>query len=138
MKRTVHSNHRIEVRPDTTVRRGFYRQSLNGVLDTDGVNREMAARCEEIRRAVLKHVDGLALAADNYTAPGAVRVMFDSRDECSFCSREWEELTQSLIDESAELGKPDEWFEDPVDGPGLPLCCDAAQQEWREQRRSAA
>ena len=44
---------------------------------------------------------------------------------CSHCNLGWEELTAELLEQY-----PD-WAEQPGDGPGLPLCCEPAQVEWR-------
>jgi hypothetical protein len=51
---------------------------------------------------------------------------------CSHCASAWEEMTQD------DVKKYPEWLEDPRDGAGLPLCCQAAQDEWRAAQTTAS
>lgn len=124
MKKVVQDNHRIEVHPDTSVSRGFYRQHLRP--DDPAYGKVMQERCEEIKGQILRHTDGLSLSSDNRISPGAVQVLWDVEEVCSFCGAQWEELTADLIEEHPDF------IEQDGDGPGLPLCCEEAQEEWRE------
>lgn len=124
MKKIIQDNHRLVVHPDNSEARGFYRHFMRP--GDDGYNEAMRERCERIREQIRRHVDGLSLSADNRTSPGAVEIKFDTREECSFCGARWEELTADLIE------KHPDFVEEPGDGPGLPLCCERAQTEWRE------
>lgn len=134
MRKTVHSNHHLVVRLDDSRALGFYRTAMQP--GSDGYNKEMKERCETARRDIVRHVDGLARGSDNRVAPGAVEIRYTSADVCSFCDRAWEILTGAMIGESTNPDGTCEWFEDPVDGIGLPLCCERAQEEWRDERRN--
>lgn len=137
MKKIIHENHRVVVYPDTRSEFGPYFASTMKPGE-QGYNEEMRERTKDIRDQILRHVDGLALSSDGRTAPGAVQITFDTREVCSFCDRAWDEgLTQEMIDNKGLLY----WTEDPVhsniDGVGLPMCCEAAQEAWRRERRIA-
>jgi hypothetical protein len=124
MKKIIQDNHRIVIHPDNSEARGFYRHFMRP--GDDGYNEAMRERCERIKEQIHRHVEGLSLSSDNRTSPGAVEIKFDTREECSFCGAQWEELTADLIKTDPES------VEEPGDGPGLPLCCEKAQTEWRE------
>lgn len=137
MKKTIHENHRVIVHPDIRTDAGYgpcFSRALKP--GEDGYNEEMRERTEAIRDQILRHVDGLALSSDGRTAPGAVEIKSDTREVCAFCDRPWNDfLTRSMINnEGLEY-----WTESPatlhIDGVGLPMCCDAAQEEWRRQKR---
>lgn len=51
---------------------------------------------------------------------------------CSHCGLLWEELTAKDAELHADL------IEEPGDGPGLPLCCQKAQDEWRAEQAKPA
>lgn len=139
MKKIIEENHQVVVHPDTRTNAGcgphFSRALQPGEA---GYNEEMRERTEAIRDQILRHVDGLALSLDNRTAPGAVEVKFDTREVCAFCDLPWNDfLTQEMVDKEGLLY----WTEDSVhaniDGVGLPMCCDKAQEEWRREMRIA-
>lgn len=127
MKKTIHENHRIEVCPDTSQSLGLFRSTVRP--GSDGYNELMRDRCDEIRKQILRHVDGLAVSASGRTDHGAVRIEYDTREECSFCEAAWEVVTAEQLTDLRE-NHPD-WIL-PGDAPGLPACCDQAQDEWRE------
>lgn len=138
MKQTIRSNHRIVVAPSSYVDTRYGVLVAGARVGTVEYSNAMDERCEEMRRSILRHVDGLARDSGNgRPAPGAVRIEADSRDECSFCGRFWEELTQEMVDAEGLMY----WTEDEdnidVNGPGLPMCCGAAQDEWRSEKRAA-
>ncbi len=136
MKQTIRSNHRITVTPSSRVGTGYGMFTASARVGTLEYSDAMDERCKEMREDILRHVDHLPRDSGNGgLAPGAVRIECDSRDECSFCGRLWEELIQEMIDsEGLEF-----WAESPdtldIDGPGLPLCCPPAQDEWRAAKR---
>jgi hypothetical protein len=132
MKKIIHENHQLVVTPDTRTDVGYGLYQANMRPGEPEYNGEMLNRLRCLKDQILRHVDGLALGSDNRIAPGAVQIKFDTREVCSFCDRDWEvELSQAMIDEEGLLF----WTESPdtlhLDGPGLPMCCDAAQEEWR-------
>lgn len=50
-------------------------------------------------------------------------ITFDETVTCSHCKAMWEDATE----DPAYL----DCFTEPGDGPGMPVCCEAAQVEWR-------
>lgn len=73
---------------------------------------EYEAACAELATQIRRHVDGV----------GHVRVMWDSKVECSHCGSNWEE--------SEDDNDPD-WPK------GMPLCCNLAIEEFNQARNSA-
>ena len=61
----------------------------------------------QVARDIKRHVDDIDGAA----------VAYDRVDVCSFCTYEWE-----------VIGEGDATEDEPL---GLPVCCNAAQDEWR-------
>ncbi|MBD3004678.1 hypothetical protein [Streptomyces sp. 5-10] len=115
MKRTVHDNHRIEVHLNLRHPRGLR-------PGDEGYNEHAQRVCGEVERAIRRHVDNLAPASlgDSRPAPGAVRIIFDTREECSHCGLLWETVTEADLDEHSVLGEP--------------LCCRKAVVEFRNEK----
>jgi hypothetical protein len=109
MKKTVRSDYQLIISPETFIRDGFSRR---GITDE-----ELAERCEEIKAAINRHVDGVA----------GVRIKFASYQACSFCGHEWSEITKKDL----ALGPP---YYDEHSIPGEPGCCDEAIAEFRAKR----
>ena len=136
MKKTVHSNHHLVVRLDESEPfAGFYRTRMG--TGSSRYNEEMRRRCEDAKRDILRHVDGLSLSSDNRVSPGAVQIKYTSTDVCSFCERTWEVVTRAMIGEEMNADGTCDLLTDPVDDIGLPLCCDEAVEEWRAMRRES-
>lgn len=76
---------------------------------------EYERRCKEIAWQI----------RDRYGSQVKTEILCDGTDSCSFCGRPWEVLSAEDIDAYPEF------IEQPGDGPGLPVCCNAAQDEWR-------
>lgn len=133
MKKTVHSNHHLVVHLDNSESFGMFRQHMKP--GSPRYNEAMLTRYAAAKNAILRHVDGLELGSDNHVSPSAVEIRYTSTNVCSFCERTWEVLTRTMIGEGTNPDGTCEYFEDPVDGVGLPLCCEKAQQEWRAEQR---
>jgi hypothetical protein len=104
VKREVHSNHRLVIRPDT---RGWSVQARS----------DHAALCRllgDMEAAIRRHVDNV----------GLIHIAWDTREVCSHCEREWEPVT-------AEDAADPDYAEYVV---GEPMCCDAASKEFRAER----
>lgn len=106
MKKIVYDNYRIEIRPSTY-----------GMRPTPNHDR-MLALLAEIAAGAKRHLDDVE----------RVTVHWDTRAECSHCGYSWEVLTAEDIERNPE------WADQPGDGPGLPVCCTAAQVEWRAEQ----
>jgi hypothetical protein len=104
MKITIREDFRVVVGPITP----------HGRLTDEQVAASLERQCREIKWQIERHVDGL----------GGVSVQWTTRAECSFCGLGWEEETAEGI-----AAYPDDFG--PGDGPGLPVCCERAQVEWR-------
>lgn len=70
-------------------------------------------RCKEIA----------ALIGEQFRGQVKTEILCDATDECSFCGCGWEVCGPDDVD--ADM------YELPGDGPGLPVCCEKAQDEWR-------
>lgn len=82
MKKRIREDIRVEVTPSLWGRESEQQQE---------------ALCQGIAASIRRHVDDV----------GQVRVVWDSKQVCSFCGMEWEE-----------------------DEDGCPVCCGGAQDEW--------
>ena len=85
-KKTILENWRVEVEPCQP----FYSKRTP---------EDMRRACEEVKREIKRHCD-----------VESVSVMYDTRNECEFCHRDWE-----------------------TEADGCPACCGEAQAEWSEQ-----
>lgn len=112
MKRTIREDFRVVVGPITP----------HGKLSAEDIAASLERQCRELKWQIERHVDGI----------GGVSVQWSTRAECSFCKEPWEVLSESDIaaypDMAPEAG----------DGPGLPVCCERAQAEWRAAQTPAA
>ncbi len=109
MKEVIRDNYRLEVLPGADV------YGLR--LPLPKSHEAMLRMLSEIEAQIRRHVDEVR----------DVVVMYDTREECSFCHLPWEELSQADFD---QLG----WKEVlPGEGPGIPQCCAEAQEEWLER-----
>jgi hypothetical protein len=123
VKQTIHSGHRIVVQPNLWHPRGLR-------PGDKGYNEHAQRVCEEIEQAIRHHVDSLAPTglADHRPAPGAVQIVFDTREECSHCHGLWEVATE---EDMAEYGPT----EDEHSIVGEPVCCSRAVAEFRRENR---
>ncbi len=74
MKKTIHTNHRVEVNPEMP---WAFRSSNN----PDERARAAAAACERVRQEIRRHCDGVEWCG----------VMFDTVEICSLCGEPWSE-----------------------------------------------
>ena len=72
---------------------------------------DMKLRLDIVAREIRRHVDGIE----------RVTMHWETAAECSLCGRPWEVLSAEDV-------------EQPGDAPGLPVCCEAAQAEWRAEQ----
>lgn len=103
MKKTIREDFRVVVGPITP----------HGQLSAEQIAASLERQCRELKWQIERHVDNT----------GGVSVQWTTREECSFCEARW------------EVCGPDDrdayYYEQPGDGPGLPVCCERAQVEWR-------
>ncbi|MFD5663404.1 hypothetical protein ACFWIK_00645 [Streptomyces anthocyanicus] len=108
MKKTIRTNYRLELSPDTTWHR-------RNIVDDHNAMRGLL---DEIERAVKRHVDGVH----------QVLPRWDSRDVCSHCGCGWEVLT------AADVAKGGHAVVDEHSTVGEPVCCEKAIDEFRAER----
>jgi len=82
--------------------------------DVDG---DYRWRCEEIVR----------LLREQFGSQIKAQVVFDETITCSFCYSIWEVVPAEGAPDYPDYVE----FLESGDGPGLPVCCEAAQVEWR-------
>lgn len=96
-----------------------------GTVPDERFTRDPAARyrsrCEDI----------VELIRRKYGTQIKTEILCDETATCSFCGCGWEEETAEGI-----AAYPDDFG--PGDGPGLPVCCERAQVEWRAARTAVA
>jgi hypothetical protein len=105
MKITVREDFRVVIAPVTP----------HGRLPAAVLEANLEKQCREIKWQAERHIDGM----------GGVQVQWTTRTMCSHCEAPWEVLS------AEDIAKCPEFAEEPGDGPGLPVCCNAAQVEWR-------
>lgn len=95
-----------------------------GIMSDSLVTRDPAARYEQ-------RCKDMAIELRQVSHVAAATVEFTERAECTHCGYAWEELT------AEDIAKFPELIED-GDVPGLPQCCEQAQDEFRAAKAGAA
>ncbi len=76
---------------------------------------KMDDRLESIKEGILRHVDNIT----------QIHIKYDTIEVCSYCKSPWE-----VVEELEEWGD--------VKGIqlGMPVCCEKAQTEWKQESKS--
>lgn len=101
LQKVMHSNYRVVVQPE--LNEWFW-----GPHTHDQEYRRHSAQCEEIAKAVKRHVDGVASATFEC----------DTKVVCMFCERDPDPLTELTGEDGEVLG--------------MPCCCGKAQEAWKK------
>lgn len=101
LQKVMHSNYRVVIEPD--LNNWFF-----GERTDEAEYRRHSGQCNEIAKAVMRHVDGVASATFEC----------DTKVVCKFCECDPEPLTELTGEEGEMLG--------------MPNCCADAQRAWKE------
>lgn len=94
--------------------------SMSDSMVSRNIEADYQRRCEDIARLVREQFRGQV----------KTEILCDTTVVCSFCGCGWEVCGPDDADAY--------YYELPGDGPGLPVCCERAQAEWRAAQTAGA
>jgi hypothetical protein len=91
--------------------------SMSDRMASRDIEGDYERRCEEIVRALRSQHPGVKATVE-----------FNTTETCSHCGCGWDVMTAEVQEKYPE-------FDEPI---GMPMCCEAAQDEWRATRAGVA